>query len=221
MNFKKMSIEEKKALYTKAMWSYHNEKRQIITDKEFDKLEDMIREVEPTWDKLGLTGVRTFDRKMEVALTFPMPSLEKAYSEAVPKYLNRIDPKYSLVMDKLDGTSLQLRYESKMPYSLTTRGDGTLGRDVSYFLDALVELGRIPAEIDRDGTVVLRLEGVMKKETFAQKWSVEALGEKDGQDNARQLCNGVFMRKDAGPELADVDLKVLGVYGMNLVDGFL
>jgi DNA ligase (NAD+) len=219
MNFKKMSLEEKKALYTKAMWSYHNEKRQIITDKEFDKLEDLIREVEPTWEKLGKTGVRTFDRKLEVALTEFMPSLEKSYPEAVPKYLNRIKALYGLIMDKLDGTSLQLRCENRKPYSLTTRGDGTLGRDVSYFIPALIETGRIPAEIDRDGTVVLRLEGVMKKETFASKWSVEALGEKDGQDNARQLCNGVFLRKEPGPELADIDLKVLGVYGMKLKDG--
>lgn len=221
MNFKKMTLDEKKALYTKAMWAYHNEKRQIITDKEFDKLEDLIREEEPTWDKLGKTGVRTFDRKMEVTLTEFMPSLEKHYPDAIQKGLNRIDPKYSLVMDKLDGTALQLRCEDRKPYSLTTRGDGTLGRDVSYFIPALIETGRIPAEIDRDGTVVLRLEGVMKKETFAKKWSVEALGEKDGQDNARQLCNGVFLRKEPGPELADIDLKVLGVYGMNLVDGFI
>jgi DNA ligase (NAD+) len=219
MNFKKMSLADKKQLYEKAMWSYHNEKRQIITDREFDKLEDLIREEEPTWDKLGKTGVRTFDRKLEVALTYFMPSLEKAYPEAVPKYLNRINPLYGFVMDKLDGTSLQLRYENRKPYSLTSRGDGTLGRDVTYFLDALVETGRIPAEIDKEGTVVLRLEGVMKKETFAKKWSVEALGEKDGQDNARQLCNGVFLRKDAGPEIGDIDLKVLGVYGLTLKEG--
>lgn len=219
MNFKKMDLGQKKALYEKAMWSYHNEKRQIITDREFDKLEDLIREEDPTWEKLGKTGVRTFDRKLEVALTCFMPSLEKAYPEAVPKYLGRIDPIRGLVMDKLDGTSLQLRYEGGKPFSLTTRGDGTLGRDVTYFLPALIETGRIPAKIDKEGTVVLRLEGVMKRETFAKKWSVEALGEKDGQDNARQLCNGVFLRKEAGPEIADIDLKVLGVYGMTLWKG--
>jgi DNA ligase (NAD+) len=219
MNFKKMTLDEKKALYTKAMWSYHNEKRQIITDKEFDKLEDLIREIEPMWEKLGKTGVRTFDRKMEVALTEFMPSLNKHYPDAIQTGLNRIDPSLAIEMDKLDGTSLQLRYEERKPYSLTTRGDGTLGRDVSYFIPALIETGRIPAEIDRDGTVVLRLEGVMKKKTFAEKWSVEALGEKEGQDNARQLCNGVFLRKEPGPELADIDLKVLGVYGLTLIEG--
>ncbi len=219
MNFKKMALDEKKALYTKAMWSYHNEKRQIITDKEFDKLEDLIREVEPTWEKLGKTGVRTFDRKMEVALTEFMPSLNKHYPDAIQTGLNRIDPSLAIEMDKLDGTALQLRCEDRKPYSLTTRGDGTLGRDVSYFIPALIETGRIPAEIDRDGTVVLRLEGVMKKKTFAEKWSVEALGEKEGQDNARQLCNGVFLRKEPGPELADIDLKVLGVYGLTLIEG--
>jgi DNA ligase (NAD+) len=219
MNFKKMTLDEKKALYTKAMWSYHNEKRQIITDREFDKLEDLIREEEPTWEKLGKTGVRTFDRKMEVALTEFMPSLNKHYPEAIQTGLNRIDPSLAIEMDKLDGTALQLRCEDRKPYSLTTRGDGTLGRDVSYFIPALIETGRIPAEIDRDGTVVLRLEGVMKKKTFAEKWSVEALGEKEGQDNARQLCNGVFLRKEPGPELADIDLKVLGVYGLTLIEG--
>jgi DNA ligase (NAD+) len=219
MNFKKMTLDEKKALYTKAMWSYHNEKRQIITDKEFDKLEDLIREIEPTWEKLGKTGVRTFDRKMEVALTEFMPSLNKHYPDAIQTGLNRIDPSLAIEMDKLDGTALQLRCEDRKPYSLTTRGDGTLGRDVSYFIPALIETGRIPAEIDRDGTVVLRLEGVMKKKTFAEKWSVEALGEKEGQDNARQLCNGVFLRKEPGPELADIDLKVLGVYGLTLIEG--
>lgn len=219
MNFKKMDLGQKKALYEKAMWSYHNEKRQIITDREFDKLEDLIREEDPTWEKLGKTGVRTFDRKLEVALTCFMPSLEKAYPDAVSKYLGRIDPIRGFVMDKLDGTSLQLRYENGVPFSLTTRGDGTLGRDVTYFLPALIETGRIPAKIDKEGTIVLRLEGVMKRNTFAQKWSVEALGEKDGQDNARQLCNGVFLRKEAGPEIADINLKVLGVYGMTLLEG--
>jgi DNA ligase (NAD+) len=219
MNFKKMSLADKKQLYEKAMWSYHNEDRQIITDGEFDKLEDLIRAEEPTWERLGKTGVRTFDRRLEVKLTQFMPSLEKAYPEAVQKYLKRVRAWMLAVMDKLDGTSLQLRYENMEPYSLTTRGDGEMGRDVSYFIPALIETGRIPAKISRNGTVVLRLEGVMKRETFAKNWSKEALGEKDGQDNARQLCNGVFLRKEAGPEIADIDLKVLGVYGMTLLGG--
>jgi NAD-dependent DNA ligase len=219
MNFKKMSLDDKKQLYEKAMYSYHNEKRQIITDREFDKLEDLIREEEPTWERLGKTGVRTFDRKLEVALTEFMPSLEKFYPDAIQKGISRIDAATAGMMDKLDGTSLQLKYVDHVPYSLTTRGDGALGRDVTYFLPALIDTQRIPARIELGGTVVLRLEGVMKKETFAKKWSVEALGEKDGQDNARQLCNGVFLRKEAGPEIADIDLKVLGVYGQRLFAG--
>lgn len=219
MNFKKMSLADKKQLYQKAMYSYHNEKRQIITDREFDKLEDLIREEEPTWEHLGKTGVRTFDRKLEVALAEFMPSLEKFYPDALAKGLSRIDALLAFIMDKLDGTSLQLRYWGGKPFSLTTRGDGTLGRDVSYFIPALVELGKIPAEIDTDRAVVLRLEGVMKKATFEAKWSVAALGEKDGQENARQLANGVFLRKEVGPEMADIDLKVLGAYGTSLLEG--
>lgn len=219
MNFKKMTLNDKKALYVKAMWAYHNEKRQIVTDKEFDKLEDLIRLEDPQWDRLSKTGVRTFDRKMEVTLKEFMPSLDKGYPGETQKHLNRMTPQSGIVMEKLDGTSLQVRYENHEPYSLTTRGDGEFGRDVSYFLPSLIELGNIPARVSLGGTVVARLEGVMTKATFASKWSVEALGEKDGQDNARQLCNGVFMRKEPGPELGDVDLRVLGVYGMRLGAG--
>lgn len=219
MNFKKMTLADKKALYEKAMWAYHNEQRQIITDKEFDKLEDLIREEDPTWDKLSKTGVRTFDRRLEVELKEFMPSLEKFYPEAIQKGLGRIDQNRAIVMDKLDGTSLQLRYKDGKPYSLTTRGDGTRGRDVSYFLPALIELKKIPEKIYSYANAVLRLEGVIKKATFDSKWSVAALGEKDGQDNARQLANGVFLRKEIGPELADIDLKVLGVYGKTIDEG--
>lgn len=220
MNFKKMSLDEKKKLYQKAMYSYHNEKRQIITDREFDKLEDLIRAEEPTWETLGKTGVRTFDRKLEVKLTEFMPSLDKAYPDEADKFVrDRIAPEAAIQMDKLDGTSLQPRYLDNVPYSLTTRGDGELGRDVTYLIPALVEAKRIPERIDMPGSVVLRVEGVMKKKTFEEKWSVEALGEEDGQDNARQLCNGVFLRKEAGPEIPDIDLKVLGVYGMTIPEG--
>lgn len=219
MNFKKMTLAERKKLYVKATKAYHNEQDLILTDPEFDALERTIQAEDPDWEPLSKTGVRTSDRRREVRLNQFMPSLEKAYPDTLPKFIKRINVKLLLIMDKLDGTSLQLRYRSGVPTQLTTRGDGISGRDVSYFIPALVEHGRIPATLRFNDAFDFRLEGVMKKTLFETKWSRAVLGEKKGAENARQLVNGVFLRNEPGPELADIDLKVLGVYGQNMSDG--
>jgi NAD-dependent DNA ligase len=219
MNFKKMSLEERKKLYVKASHAYFNEKHEILTDSEFDALEKSISVDDPTWNQLRKTGVRTKDRKNEVHLNQFMPSLDKAYPDTLQAtYLKRIPLSTVLVMDKLDGTSLQLRYQGK-PTQLVTRGNGTIGRDVSRFIPKLVEYGIIPAELSTKDTIDLRLEGVMRKDIFEKRWSVEARGEKEGFDNARQLVNGIFLRNEPGIELKDIDLRVLGVYGMEMAEG--
>lgn len=220
MNFKKMTLAERKKLYIKATRAYHNKDELILTDPEFDALERTIQAEDPDWEPLHKTGIRTNDRRREVRLNQFMPSLEKAYPDTLPKFTKRIDMSALVVMDKLDGTSLQLRYEEGIPTQLTTRGDGEFGRDVSYFIPALMEHGKIPARIrSRQPIVDLRIEGVMKKTIFEKKWSRAVLGEKKGAENARQLVNGVFLRNEPGPELADIDLKVLGVYGVTIERG--
>lgn len=220
MNFKKMSLDERKKLYVKASYAYHNKRTLILTDGEFNALEDTIRAEEPTWKELHKTGVRTSDRKREITLNQFMPSLEKAYPEALPKFIKRIPIKRGLVMDKLDGTSLQLRYFNGNPKQLATRGDGEFGRNVSYFIDALMDMGRVPKYIKKaPGILDLRLEGVMQKKIFEQKWSRVVLGENRGAENARQLVNGVFLRNEPGEEIADIDFKVLGLYQHTMAEG--
>jgi NAD-dependent DNA ligase len=215
-----MTLAERKKLYIKASKAYYNKQQDLIlTDAEFDALERTIQAEEPEWEQLGKTGVRTNDRRREVRLNQFMPSLEKAYPDTLAKFVKRISLNALLVMDKLDGTSLQLRYVDGKPTQLTTRGDGEFGRDVSYFIPALVHHGRIPATLKDKDVFDLRLEGVMKKTVFEKKWSRAVLGEKKGAENARQLVNGVFLRNEPGPELADIDLKVLGVYGMTMENG--
>jgi DNA ligase (NAD+) len=221
MNFLKMTLQERKKLYLKALHAYHNKQTSILTDPEFDKLEDLIRKDDPDWQQLNRTGVRTGDRKAETRLNQYMPSLDKAYPEELPKFLKRIDPATLIEMDKLDGTSLQLRVKNWKPAQLCTRGDGTLGRDISHFIPALIDAGCIPGEVAHDGVLDLRIEAVMRKKTFQKNWSVEALGEKEGFDNSRQLVNGVFLRKVPGKELEDIDLVVLGIYGSTIHQGLI
>jgi DNA ligase (NAD+) len=214
-----MTLSEMKKLYVKAQTAYYNGNEPIMSDKAFDKLEDTIRKVSPEWDRLKKTGVKVADKKTDTLLWRPMPSLNKMYDEAVPKfYAKHKAVKKWVWSDKLDGTSLQLIYENGKASRLITRGDGITGGDISFFIPHLTKLKLIPATISTKEQTVFRLEGLMKKKVFEKNWSREAKGDA-GADNGRNLVNGLFNRKDMHPALIDVDLVVLGVYGSTLPEG--
>ena len=217
---KKAKLDAMKGKYIQARFDYYNGDQSMLTDAEFDKLEDQIRKHEPDWRELARTGVKVSDKKTDTLLWRFMPSLNKMYEEAVPKfYAKHKSVKEWIWSEKLDGTSLQLVYIKGKATHLITRGDGTTGGDISFFIPHIVKLGLIPATIPSNETpMVFRLEGLMKKSVFAKKWSREAKGDK-GADNGRNLVNGLFNRKDMHPALAGVDLVVLGVYGHSLPTG--
>jgi DNA ligase (NAD+) len=213
-----LSLTQRKTLFEKARAQYYNETKTDLTDREFDVLEDAIRASDPDWKPLKKTGVRTFDTEGEVRLEEPMPSLDKVYPEDLEKHRRKVHAASWIVMDKLDGTSLQLTYSESLPIRLVTRGDGLLGRDVSFMIPALVSYGRIPKRIPDLERVVLRIEAVMASDVFERTWSRTAVGER-GFDNARQCVNGLFLRKKPTRPLADVTFAVLGVYGTTLLGG--
>lgn len=218
MNFKKMTLAERQKLYVKAKHAYYEKKTLILTDGEFDKLEDILKDEVPDWDELHKTGVRTDDGRSEISLPQFLPSLEKAYPEQVPKFVKRFDRDRFTGMEKLDGTSLFLRYVDGKPTLLATRGDGSKGRDISFLIPALVQMKRIPAEIGESEPFDVRIEAVMTRKMFSRNWS-KKVNPKYGADNARQLVNGAFLRKKASTVLGDIDLIVLGVYGMTIAHG--
>jgi DNA ligase (NAD+) len=210
------TLDTLKARYLEAKEAYYND-QPLMSDAEFDKLEDRIRKLSPNWIELKKTGVKVKDKKTEVPLLRPMPSLAKMYPEAVLKFYNRPSSKkvkHWIWMDKLDGTSLQLVYDKGKPTRLITRGDGKRGGDISFFLPHLVKLGRIPRQIPTRNRVVLRVEGLMQKRVFKRHWATKF-------DNIRNCVNGLFNRMDMHPALKHVDLVVLGVYGLTLPQGFM
>lgn len=212
-----------KRQFLTAREAYYNADFPIMTDKAFDALEDRIRELDPTWKHIHMTGAPVADKKIEVDLPYFMPSLDKMYEKDVPKfYAKKIVAAIRdwIWMDKLDGTSLQLEYFKRKPTRLFTRGDGIRGGEISFLIPALVEKGRIPALIDTPARTTFRLEALMPIKVFEQKWS-RKVSKKHGFDNIRNMVNGLFNRKTAHAALADVDLVVLGVYGMTLQEGHL
>lgn len=198
-----------RADWTKANAAYHNGKKSGLTDAEFDKLEAAIRKLDPKWTPLKATGAEVMGgKKRKVTLVEPMPSLDKFYPIAVNK---RLDRGPQLVMNKLDGSALQLVARGGKMVSAVTRGNGLIGQDISFLLPQM----KLPKSIPAKGQVVFRCEAVMKDAVFAKKYAAK-------YDNARNLVAGVLNRKSDGtpdPILKDIDIVVLGVYGLEMFTG--
>lgn len=199
-----MKLKEAKELYLQAKKAYYDG-TPIMSDQKFDALEDKIKAVAPDWIELQKTGVAL--GKRDVTLPFFMPSLNKCY-EDIDSWFDKYPRHTWVYMAKLDGNSVMLEYENGKPKSLYTRGNGTVGKDISYFLPKL----SIPQNIAYKKRLTFRCEAIVSKTVFAEKWQSEF-------DNARNMVAGILNRKAFHDALADVSLVVLGVYGMPLLKG--
>lgn len=192
------TLAQQKSLYRKAKKAYYNSEP-IMTDRQFDKLEDTIKKLDPEWSELHKTGVKILGKKSEVEHYHLMPSLAKAYPQELPKWLAKQDQTI-VVMPKLDGSSLQVVYEGGALVRVATRGDGTHGKDITFLAPHL----NLPQTIKAKGRWVFRCEAVIQQKVFEQKYASKF-------DNPRNLVNGALNRTHATPVLNDTDIVVLSV----------
>lgn len=204
---RKLSLPQQKSLYLKARQAYYDDPNgnTLMSDAEFDALEQSIAHQHPDWHVLLTTG---HTKKTDVELPNYMPSLGKIY-----KWTGRQSGNGYLWTPKLDGTSLQLVYTNGAPSGLYTRGNGVTGGDISFLLPFL----DIPKTIPYKGDLYLRCEGVLTRDKFNKKWRRKDGDEKNARKfaSARAAANGQFNRTvaDCIPELLfDVDIVVVGVY---------
>jgi DNA ligase (NAD+) len=115
----------------------------------------------------------------------PMGSQEKAANpEEFRSWAAGIPPPY-VVQYKLDGASLELQYEKGVLKRAVTRGDGTIGDDITR--NARRMAGVVP-ELDTPFSGGIRGEVVMAHEIWREKYRDKA--------NCRNAANGLMRRKD-------------------------
>lgn len=192
------NLQRLKNRYLKAKWMYYNDPqgRTLMSDEEFDALEDKIRELDPKWPELKKTGISV--KKMKAKLPVPMASLDKVKPDTVEKWLEKVSTSNVVISDKLDGAALQLVYKDGVPRRLFTRGDGKIGGDISYLIPHL----RIPQKVAK-ASFILRCEGLFSKAAF-QKYKAEF-------DAARNAASGIFNRQDIHRGARDLSIVVLKV----------
>ena len=159
----------------------------IMTDNEFDILQDYIAQKYPSTQVLQEVGAPV--ERNKVTLPYQMASMDKIKPDtnALQIWTQKYTGPYVLSC-KLDGVSGLYTTEDKVP-KLYTRGDGKVGQDVSHLIPYL----RLPKEKG----IVIRGEFIISKSTFETKY-------KGSFANARNLVAGIINHKGVDEKTKDV-----------------
>ena len=160
---------------------YYVEARPVITDKEFDLLLRELLGIESQFPDLLMpdsptqrVGGAALEGFTQIRHAVPMMSLDNTYSEEeltsffarVQKSLGR-EQVECVIEPKVDGVAISVRYEHGTLKHGITRGDGTMGDDVTNNLKTIQTL---PLRLPKDGpqTFEVRGEVFMPKAGFAK-----------------------------------------------------
>jgi DNA ligase (NAD+) len=204
-----MTAQELLQTLTDARDAYYNGSP-IMTDAEFDALEDDLRAADPNSPFFSNVGaaVPAVSGWAKVKHLVPMSSLNKAQDESdMASWYGSVcgagHTESVLVMEKLDGISISLRYENSKLTQAVTRGDGVIGEDIFRNVKLMQGVPHYLPEPGKD--IHVRGEIVCLKSDFAQHFP--------GESNPRNTASGTAKRQsDPTP------CKHLTVIAFDLVD---
>lgn len=196
------TIEELADLIRYHSDKYFNDEAEI-TDAEFDQLVKEMKEADPEHPVLAEVGATPSYGK-KIAHDKIMGSLNKISYDNEEEDTIRELYKWTqeksgptgvlVVAPKMDGLAVRLVYNDGNFIQAATRGDGTIGQDVT---DNVREIKSIPQKISYKGFLEVRGEIYMKRSVF-QKFCEKMISEgaKKLPANPRNAASGILNQKD-------------------------
>ena len=169
--------------------AYYNNDDPIMEDDEYDLIIDRIKQLDKTNAYLvnpAHQQIQKVTSKNKVTLPYTMGSMNKVKPDNID-FINNFKNKYKdnwVISDKLDGVSALLVIDNaKKQYNLYTRGNGTIGTDITNLLDII----NIKFNKTIKTKLVVRGELIMSKQKF-KKYA-------DTMANARNMVSGIVNAK--------------------------
>jgi NAD-dependent DNA ligase len=159
----------------------------IMTDNQYDILEDYISDKYPTNQIIHQIGAPV--ERNKVTLPYNMGSMDKIKPDtgALANWMAKYRGPYVLSC-KLDGVSGLYTTEGPAP-KLYTRGDGKVGQDVSHLIPHL----RLP----KTKGIVIRGEFIIPKAVFDSKYKIKFA-------NPRNMVAGIINHKSINEAIKDL-----------------
>ncbi len=171
--------------------AYYNHDDSIITDFEYDKLYDELLELEKTTSILmsnsptRRVGFDVIDKFTRIEHKSPMLSLDK--TKSFEELVNFLGENVGLLSWKLDGLTVVLEYKDGQLVSAVTRGNGTVGEDITH--NAKV-FANVPLTLNEPLNITVRGEAIIDFETFQAINDKLFLKGEEPYKNPRNLCSG-------------------------------
>jgi DNA ligase (NAD+) len=183
-------MKELIAVLTAAGKAYYLESQEIISNFEYDRLYDELKELEEgtgiilSQSPTQYVGYQVLSELPKEAHETPMLSLDKTKSaESLQEWLGG---QTGVLSWKLDGLTVVLSYNHGTLQKAVTRGNGEIGEVITN--NAKV-FSNIPLNISHQGELVLRGEAVIKYSDFNRiNEEIEEVAAK--YKNPRNLCSG-------------------------------
>src|SRR3989440_2807783 len=153
------------------LYRYHVLDEPEISDAEYDRLFDELKELEEEHPDLVTpdsptqrVGAPPSERFQKVQHLTPMGSLEKVtddeslfkWAEDVRKRLDSDEPVAYVIEPKIDGLAINLTYEAGLLTRGATRGDGVQGEDVTVNLRTIPS---VPLKMRGDAPALAEVRG--------------------------------------------------------------
>lgn len=210
MNDIEKRIAELNALLHEYGHAYYVLDKPLVSDAEYDRLLNELIALEKQYPEFiypdsptQRIGGKPLEGFKKVTHTFPMLSLSNAFNDADLRDFDRkirqaIGDDYSYVCElKIDGLAISLKYENGIFVQGATRGDGTVGEDITMNLKTI---RAIPLRLKEPVTIEVRGEAYMPKKSFE---ALNIAREENGDEpfaNPRNAAAGSLRQLD--PKIA-------------------
>ena len=204
----KKRIDELIKILNKASYEYYTLDSPSITDQEYDSYMDELIRLETNYPNLVRNDSPTVKIGGEVISDFkkvthevPMMSLGDIFNEEevldFDKKIKKIieNPEYVCEL-KIDGLSVSLLYKSGKLIRGATRGDGTVGEDITHNVRTIKN---VPLSLPIDIDIEVRGEIYMPKSSFTK------LNEERIKNNEKEFANP---RNAAAGSVRQLDSKI-------------
>ena len=183
----KLNENQLSTLLSIANKAYTNDGKPLLTDNEYDIVKEYIEKKYPTNKVIHEIGAPV--TKNKATLPYYMGSMDKIKPDtnALTNWTKKFTGPY-LLSCKLDGVSGLYTTENKTP-KLYTRGDGTVGQDISHLIPYL----RLP----KTQGVVIRGEFIIPKSVFDVKYKTTFA-------NPRNMVAGIVNQKTINESIKDL-----------------
>lgn len=186
---------------------YYNSDEPEISDFEYDRLLRELEDLEAEFPELAYddsptkrVGGEANEKFSSVAHAVPMESLHDSFSKEEMREFDRrvravVDNPVYDVEPKIDGLSVSAEYRNGIFVRGSTRGDGTVGEDIT---DNLKTIKSLPKRLNRMIPYLeVRGEVYMSVESFLKLTAKQEENEEKPFKNPRNAAAGSLRQKDA------------------------